>query len=241
MPSRPPHPHPQLLFPGAKWGEGLSETPPTTHRRTAHVHLSIHLPHAHRHTPALTHTVLTETCPQAPQTPCTSPSPGSPNKCQDKTSLVLRNGFLGGPFTDAEWGPLPTHRLRFSGATLSALYFGGKRATKHLQLAQDDESPPVLTFQPRPPPEFLPIHLKQRRPSPRRPRCRRCPRCSPRPEPASGGGTSAWTPGARPGPPPASSSWPEGSSADWEEGDQGHAVNTPWGPPPTLHPHTLLL
>lgn len=145
-----------------------------------------------------------------------------------------REGLPRGPFTD--WGGPPAHRLRFSRAALSTLYFGGERATKHLQLAQDDESPPVLTFQPRPPPEFLPIHLKQRRPSPRHPRCRRCPRCSPRPEPASGGGTSAWTPGARPGHPPASSSWPEGSSANWEEGGQGHPVNTPWGPPPTLHP-----
>lgn len=162
-----------------------------------------------------THPPLTQTPIHRP------PAREVPARLRTRRRLFSERAFLAG-------GPsLPTGSD--SPGTHSAPLSREERATKHLQLARGDESRPVLASRPRPPPEWLPIHPKQRRPSPRGPRCHRCPRRSPHREPASGAETSAWTPGAGPRSCPASSSWPEGSSANWAEEARagGHPVSAP--------------
>lgn len=209
-----PCPRPQAALPKSQVGWAYLSP---QHRHIVHVHLS----HARRHTATIIHPVLEHRRTTAPSS-CLATVQEAPAHAGTRRGLFSEGLSL-------------AHRSQaaiLQGHTKRPL-FRGERATKHLQLAQGDESPPVLTSRPRPPPQFLPIHPKQRRPSPRHPRCHRCPHHSPRPEPASGGVTSAWTPGARPRHPPASSSWPEGSSASWEEADPSRATlsTPPRGPP----------
>lgn len=92
MPSRPLTPTPRLFFPGAKWSGVypplLYMRPSPKHRRTAHVHLSIHLSYAHRHTSTVMHTVFAQRCAhRPPKHPVPAPLQEAPTNVRTRPRL----------------------------------------------------------------------------------------------------------------------------------------------------------
>lgn len=111
MPSRPLPPQPGGSF-EAKWGGSVQDHPIQTH---SHIHLSVCLSH-----------MQTDTHPKA-QCSHTDPEPPEPAPPQEVPNVGQEALVL----SRASWlaGALPAHRLRFSGATLSA-FIQGRQSNK---------------------------------------------------------------------------------------------------------------